>query len=374
MGEIRVGIVGAGFMGRAHSNAYMDVAHFFDLPDVPVMRAACDTNESCLKPFADRFGWQSLETSWQRLVERDDIDLVDICTSNATHLPIAAAAAKAGKHVICEKPMARNTAEARLMLQAAHGSGVTHMVAHNYRRVPAIALARQLIERGEIGQIVHFNAVYYQDWQADPAAPFVWRNDAVIGGSGVHGDLNAHIVDLARYLVGEFDSVSGAKGIFIKERQTPEGHTRQVTTEDSAYFLAKFQNGALGSFLATKVATGFKNYLRLEVCGTQGSFIFNLERLNELQFYSRKDGALTQGFRTILVTENQHPYLNAWWPSGHIIGWEHTFIHEVRDILVAISGKQPVHPDFYDGLRCQLVLDAVMQSFDGQGWVAVPEE
>ena len=374
MGEIRVGIVGAGFMGRAHSNAYINVAHFYDLPKVPVMQAACDTNETCLRPFADRFGWKSIETSWEKLVERDDIDLVDICTSNATHQPIAVAAAKAGKHILCEKPIARNAAEARAMLDAAQRAGVTHMVAHNYRRVPAIALAKNLVERGEIGRVLHFNAVYYQASQIDPASPFVWRNDAAIGGSGVHGDMNAHIIDLARYLVGEFEAVSGAKEIFVKERKNLEDKIRQVTAEDSAYFLAKFQNGALGSFLATKMATGFKNCLRLEVFGTQGSFIFNLERLNELEFYSRKDDPLTQGFRTIMVTENQHPFFDSWWRPGQILGWEHTFIHEVRDMLVAIACKQPVHPDFYEGLRCQLVLDAAMQSFDKQGWVTVPEE
>ncbi len=374
MEEIRVGIVGAGFMGRAHSNAYIDVAHFFDLPAVPVMQAACDTDLSCLKPFADRFGWKSMETSWQRLVERDDIDLIDICTSNALHLPIAAAAARAGKHVICEKPIARNADEARKMLDAARQAGTIHMLAHNYRRVPAIALAKRLIEQGELGRVLQFNAVYLQDWQVDPAAPFVWRNDAAIGGTGVHGDLNAHLVDLARYLVGEIATVCGANETFIKERKTLEGQLKPVTTEDSAYFLARFQAGALGSFLASKTAAGFKNFLRLEVTGTQGSFIFNLERLNELQFYSRKDDALIQGFRTILVTENQHPYLEAWWPPGHIIGWEHTFIHEVRDLLAAIAAHQPVHPDFYDGLRAQLVLDAVIQSCDTQGWVSVPEE
>jgi predicted dehydrogenase len=374
MGEIRVGIVGAGFIGGVHSKAYIDVGHLFDLPKVPLMQAACDTNETVLKPFADRFGWKSIETSWEKLVARDDIDLVDICTSNATHMAIAAAAAKAGKHILCEKPIARNAAEARAMLEAAQGAGVTHMVAHNYRRVPAIDLAKNLVESGEIGQVLHFNAVYYQDSHVDPAAPFVWRNDAAIGGSGVHGDLNAHIVDLARYLVGEFDAVCGAKKIFVKERKNLEGEIRQVTAEDSAYFLAKFQNGALGSFLATKMATGFKNYLRLEVCGTQGSFIFNLERLNELEFYSRKDNSLTQGFHTILVTENQHPYFDPkWWP-GQILGWEHTFLHEIRDMLVAIAGKHPVYPDFYDGLRCQLVLDAVIQSFGTQSWVLVPKE
>ena len=374
MDEIRIGIVGAGFMGGAHSQAYRAVGHLFNLPARPVLQAACDTNATCLEPFASRFGWKSMETSWQKLVERDDIDLVDICTSNATHLPIAVAALEAGKHVLCEKPLALNAAEARRMLAAARRAGVIHMLGHNYRRVPAIALAKSLIEGGEIGQVVHFNAVYYQDWLVDPAAPFVWRNDAAIGGSGVHGDLNAHIIDLARYLVGDFASVSGAKETFVKERRTPAGELRPVTAEDSAFFLAKFQNGALGSFLGTRMATGFKNYLRLEVCGSQGSFIFNLERLNELAFYSRTDQPLAQGFRTILVTEDQHPYFDSNWHGGQILGWQDTFTHEVRDLLLAIAGRQPVHPDFYDGLRSQLVLDAVIESFTTQAWVSVPEE
>jgi predicted dehydrogenase len=373
--KLRVGIVGAGFMGRAHSNAYIDVAHFFDLPEIPVMQAACDTNESCLKPFADRFGWKSIETSFEKLVARDDIDLVDICTSNATHLPIAVSAAKAGKHILCEKPLARNAAEAQIMFEAARSAGVIHMVAHNYRRVPAIALAKQLIDQGKLGCIHHFNAVYYQDWLVDPQFPLVWRHDIKKAGSGAHGDMNAHIVDLAMHLVGEVEEVSGAQEIFVKERSYADGSgTGQVTADDATYFLARFRDGALGSFLSTRFATGQKNYLRLEIFGSNGAIKFNLERLNELEYYSRTDQPTEQGFRTILVTESTHPYMNAWWPSGHIIGWEHTFIHEVRDFLAAIGSNSPVHPDFYDGLRCQLVLDAVVESAEQRKWVSIPEK
>lgn len=371
--EIRVGIVGTKFMGRAHSNAYMDVSHFFDLPVRPVMRAACGRNAADLETFAKRFGWEMTETSWEQLVARDDIDLVDICTSNLTHCPIAVAAAKAGKHVFCEKPMAMNAVEARQMLDAAQEAGVRHMVAFNYRRVPAIALAKQLIEQGKIGTIRHFNAVYYQDWLVNPSFPIVWRHDVKEAGSGAHGDMNAHIVDLARYLVGEVEAVSGTQEIFVKERPLADGSGMgQVTADDATYFLARFRDGALGSFLATRFATGRKNYLRLELFGSEGALIFNLERLNELEYYSRADENVEQGFRTIIVTESSHPYVSAWWPPGHIIGWEHTFIHEVRDLLLAIDAGKPVYPDFYDGLRCQQVLDAVVQSASEGRWVEIP--
>ena len=373
--EIHVGIIGTKFMGRAHSNAYIDVSHFFDLPARPVLRAACGRNAADLEAFAERFGWQTTETSWERLVARDDIDLVDICTSNATHCPIAVAAAKAGKHVFCEKPLAMNAEEARQMLDAAREAGVRHMVAFNYRRAPAIVLAKQLIEEGKIGTIRHFNAVYYQDWLVDPNFPFVWRHNVKEAGSGAHGDMNAHTVDLARYLVGEIEAVSGAQEIFIKERPLADGSgTGTVTADDAMYFLARFRNGTLGSFMATRFATGRKNYLRLEIFGSEGALVFNLERLNELEFYSRADEGKAQGFRTIMVTESSHPYISAWWPPGHIIGWEHTFIHEVRDLLLAIDKGEPVYPDFYDGLRCQQVLDAVVQSAAEGRWVDVPAE
>jgi len=372
--DIRVAIVGTKFMGRAHSHAFMDVAHFFDLPARPVLRAACGRNTADLEAFAQRFGWQTTETDWQRLVARDDIDLIDISTSNVTHMPIAVAAAKAGKHILCEKPIAMNADEARCMLDAAREANVRHMVAFNYRRVPAIMLARQLIEQGRIGPVRHFNAVYYQDWLVDPNYSIVWRHDVKEAGSGAHGDLNAHIVDLARYLVGEIEAVSGAQEIFIKERPLASGGTGTVTVDDATLFLARFREGALGSFLATRFATGRKNFLRIELFGSEGSLAFNLERLNELEFYARGDPRSEQGFRTILVTDKTHPYMNAWWPPGHIIGWEHTFIHEVRDLLIAIDANESVTPDFYDGLRCQQVLDAVVQSAQDGRWVTIPSE
>ncbi len=372
--EIRVGIVGTQFMGKAHTNAYLDVANFFDLKAKPVLRAACDINEAALDIFASRYGWQSKETSWEKLIARNDIDLIDIVTPNAFHRPVAVAAAKTGKHIICEKPMAMNADECKQMLEAAKEANVRHMVAFNYRRVPAIAFAKKLIEQGKIGQIRHFNAVYYQDWLVDPNFPYVWRHDIKKGGSGAHGDMNAHTVDLARFLVGEIEAVAGAQEIFVKERPIPESTKKgTVTADDALYFIAKFQNGALGNFMATRFATGRKNYLRLEIFGSEGALIFNLERLNELQYYSRKDEGPEQGFRQIIVTESEHPYIDMWWPPGHIIGWEHTFIHEIGDLLTAISEGKNVTPDFYDGMKCQQVLDAAMKSSIENKWIKISE-
>jgi predicted dehydrogenase len=374
-GEIRVAIVGIKFMGRAHSNAFIDLPYFFDTPLTPVRRVACGRDPAALEAFSRQFGWQAYDTDWHKVVTRPDVDLVDICTSNATHMPIALAAAKAGKHILCEKPMAMNAGEARRMLDAAQEAGITHMVAFNYRRVPALALAKCLIDEGKLGVIRHFNAVYYQDWLVDPDFPIVWRHDIHEAGSGAHGDMNAHIVDLARYLVGEFEAVCGVKEIFIKERPLADGSGRApVTADDAASFLARFQNGALGTFQCTRMATGRKNYMRLEIFGSHGSVSFNLERLNELEYFSLDGPPTEQGFRTILATENQHPYIHAWWPPGHIIGWEHTFIHEIKDLLEAVDQKKPVHPDFYDGLRCQQVLDAVMTSAGERAWAPVPAE
>ena len=370
---VNIGIVGTQFMGRAHSNAWMDVEKFYDLPARPVMKAACDNVAENLEPFCWRFGWQSQETDWQKLVARDDIDVIDICTSNAVHMPIAVAAAKAGKHIICEKPVAMNADEAKAMLDAAEAAGVRHMVAFNYRRVPAIALAKQMIEEGKIGKVFHFNAVYYQDWLVDPAFPYVWRHDRSVAGSGAHGDMNAHIVDLARFLVGEIEAVCGAEEVFIKERQLPDGSGKAAVTADDALFsLARFTDGALGSFMATRFASGRKNYLRFELFGSEGSFLFNLERLNEIQYFTRSEAGREQGFRTILATESDHPYISKWWPPGHIIGWEHTFIHEVGDLLTAIGANEPITPNFYDGLRNQQVLDAMQQAAAEKSWVAIP--
>ncbi len=373
--EIRVGIVGTQFMGRAHTKAYQDVLSFLDLPVKPILRAACDINPSDLDSFAKRFGWQTTETSWEKMIARDDIDLIDICTPNVIHKPIAVAAAEAGKHILCEKPVAMTADEAQRMLVSARKADVRNMVAFNYRRVPALALAKQLIEQGKIGRVFHFNAVYYQDWLVDPDFPFVWRHDIKKGGSGAHGDMNAHTVDLARFLVGEIETVCAAEEVFIKERRQNDGKgTGTVTADDAMYFLARFSDGALGSFMATRFATGRKNFLRLEIFGSEGSLLFNLERLNELQFYSRNDAGTEQGFQNILVTESDHPFVKNWWPPGHIIGWEHTFIHEISDLLLAIAKKEPVYPDFYDGLRCQQVLDAVCESAKEERWVEIPKK
>jgi predicted dehydrogenase len=374
-GKLNVGIVGTQFMGRAHSNAYLDVAHFFDLPLEPVMRAACDNIPENLDPFLQHFGWQTKETDYRRLIARDDIDLVDICTSNLTHMPIAVAAARAGKHIICEKPISMNADEARKMLDAAQEADVRHMVAFNYRRVPALRLAKKLIAEGKIGEVHHFNAVYYQDWLVDPHFPIVWRHDIKEAGSGAHGDMNAHTVDQARFLVGEIEAVSAAQEIFVKERPIAgKSITGKVTADDALFFLARFRNGALGTFMATRFATGRKNYLRLEIFGSKGALLFNLERMNELEYYSRDDGESEQGFRTILVTDSVHDYIGAWWPPGHIIGWEHTFIHEVKDLIEGIAAKESVTPDFYDGWRCQQVLDAAVLSSLENRWVSVPED
>lgn len=369
---VNIGLIGTQFMGRAHSNAFMDVSKYFELSATPVMKAACGRNKTALEGFARRFGWESIETSWQKMIERDDIDVIDILTPNALHMPIAVAAAEAGKHIICEKPTAMNAGEAQQMLDAVKKAGVRNMVAFNYRRVPAIALARKLIEAGRIGKIHHFNAVYYQDWLVDPAFPFVWRHDAAEGGSGAHGDMNAHTVDLARYLVGEIASVCAAQEIFVKERPRADGSgSAPVSADDALYFIARFEGGALGNFMATRFATGRKNFMRIEIFGSEGALVFNLERMNELEYYSRGDTPLEQGFRNILVTESDHPYIDRWWPPGHIIGWEHTFIHEVGDFLQAVEKGTDVHPDFSDGLKCQQVLDAAVRSCKEQQWSSI---
>lgn len=370
--EINIGIVGTQFMGRAHSNAYLDVAHYFDLPLKPVMKVVCDNIAENLPPFMKQFGWQQSETDYRKMLARDDIDMVDICTANATHMPIAVEAARNGKHIICEKPIAMNATEARQMLEAAEEAGVRHMVGFNYRRVPAIQLAKSLIDQGKIGKIRHFFAVYFQDWLVDPSFPMVWRHDVKQGGSGAHGDMNAHTVDLARYLVGEIESVCASSNIFIKSRPFSDGSGfGTVTADDTLSFLSKFSNGAEGTFIASRFATGRKNYLRLEIFGSEGSIAFNLERLNELEYYSRADEATEQGFRTIVVTESAHPFIARWWPPGHIIGWEHTFIHEVADFVSAVGNGKEVSPDFNDGYHCQLILDAAMESAHKQKWIQI---
>ncbi len=383
--KINVGLVGYKFMGKAHSHAYHDVSMFFDMDVEPVMKVICGRDEKGVKAAAKKFGWKEYETDWKKLVERDDIDLVDITAPSNAHKDIAIGAAKAGKHVFCEKPLALNVADAREILEVVEKAGVKHMINFNYRKAPAIALAKKMIDDGLIGKIYHFRGVYLQDWIIDPEFPIVWRLDKNVAGSGSHGDLNAHIIDLARYLVGDFDCVVGMEETFIKERPLTEigttggliakatGGRGEVTVDDATLFLAKFVNGAVATFEATRFAAGRKNHNRFEINGSKGSIVFNLERMNELEYYNVDDPAGLQGFRLIQATDPSHPYMQAWWPAAHIIGYEHTFIHQVYDLLQAIANDTMPMPSFVDGLKCQEVLDAVVKSIQEKRWVSISE-
>jgi predicted dehydrogenase len=384
--SLRVAIVGYAFMGAAHSQAWRTVNRVFDLPSTAVMQVLCGRDEAKARAAAQRLGWAEVETDWRRVVERNDIDIVDVCTPGDSHAEIAIGALEADKHVLCEKPLANTVEEAKRMTRAADAaaqSGVRSMVGFNYRRAPAMTLARQLVEQGRLGQIRHVRAQYLQDWIIDPAFPLVWRLQKDRAGSGALGDLGAHIVDLAQYVVG--DSIAGVTALtetFIKERPLAEAsaglsaaggsETGEVTVDDAALFLARFEHGAVGSFEATRFATGHKNGLRLEVEGSDGSIRFDFEAMNVLHVYDATESATTAGFRSILVTEPDHPYLSAWWPPGHVIGYEHTFTHEVRDFIGAIASGTDARPSFADGLQVQRVLAAVEDSAaDGSRWTAV---
>jgi predicted dehydrogenase len=382
--SVGVGMVGYAFMGRAHSQAWQAVSRAFDPPLRPRLAAICGRDEAATRAAAGRLGWAAAETDWRALIARDDVQLVDIVAPGNLHAPIAIAALQAGKHVLCEKPLANKLAEAAAMAAAADAAfpqGARAMVGFNYRRVPAIALARRLVEAGRIGTVRHVRAVYLQDWLVDPDSPLTWRLQAEQAGSGALGDLGAHVVDLARFLTGdEIVGVSALSATFIDQRPLPAGSgdgdaeggasgTGRVTVDDAVVLSARFGSGALGSFEATRYAAGRKNALRIELNGSAGSLAFDLERLNELEFYDGADPGATAGFRRILVTEAEHPYLSGWWPPGHVLGWEHTFTHQASDLLTAIAaGAQPA-PSFGDGLAVQRVLDAVQRSAAaGGGW------
>lgn len=379
--DINVGLVGYKFMGKAHSNAYMTVDRFFDTTAKTVMKSVCGRNQQAVAEFAERWGWDSYETSWQTMVERDDIDLVDIGTPGSTHAEIAVGAAKAGKHVFCEKPLAMNLVESRQMLEAVRAAGVKNMVNFNYRRVPAVSLAKQMIEADEIGEIRHARFVYLQDWLVDPEFPMNWRMRKKSAGSGAHGDLGAHSIDLARFLVGDIDSVVGEQKTFITERPaegtssglsaTAGEGTEPVTVDDASMWLAKFASGALGTFEATRMAPGRKNYNRFEINGSKGSLVWCFEDMNWLEFYSTEDPASGQGFRRIMATEGCHPYVGNWWPPGHILGYEHGFVHAVYDLLEDIAHDRHCTPDFRDGAQVVAVLEAVDQSVEEGKWACV---
>jgi predicted dehydrogenase len=370
--ELGVGLIGYAFMGKAHSHAWRNAPSFFELPLAPRLRALAGRKRDAAKVVAEKFGWEHVETDWRVLIARDDVDVVDVCTPGDTHAEIAIAALEAGKHVLCEKPLANSVAEAEAMADAARAAqarGVRSMVGFTYRRVPAIKLARSLVAEGRLG----VRAQYLQDWLVDPEAPLSWRLDKQRAGSGALGDIGAHIVDLTQYITGErIVGVSATMETFVKERPvavsfdglagTAGEGKGPVTVDDAAIFLGRFSGGALATFEATRFATGRKNAIRIEINGTDGSLAFDFEDMNLLHLLENSDGPETAGFRRILVTEPEHPYVAAWWPPGHILGYEHGFTHQAVDLVTAIAEGSDPEPSFADGLNVQRVLAAVEDS------------
>jgi predicted dehydrogenase len=366
--RIGVGMVGHAFMGAAHSQAWRTAHRVFDLPLEPDMVALCGRDGDQVSRAAAKLGWRESGTDWRQLLDRADIDVIDICTPGDTHAEIAIAALAAGKHVVCEKPLANSVDEAVAMADAAErarAQGIRSMVAFNYRRVPALALARELVADGRLGTIRHVRAQYLQDWVVDPEFPLVWRLDKEKAGSGALGDIGAHIVDLAQFLTGSpITGVSGLTETFITERPLVDAPAERgiVTVDDAALFTARFDSGAVGVFEATRFASGRKNSMRIELNGSRGSLAFDFEAMNELSFHDHTEGPDTAGFRRILVTEPTHPYLSAWWPPGHALGYEHSFTHEISDFVLAVAGGHDPEPSFADGLQVQRVLAAVETS------------
>ena len=382
MGEkLRVAMIGYGFMGKVHSNAWRGVNRFFPQAPEVEMALICGRNEAALKDAAATFGWKETETDWRKVIARSDIDIIDVSTSGETHAEISNAALAAGKHVICEKPLANTSEEAQSMVKAAADAaakGVQSMVAFNYRRVPAVAFAKQLVEQGRLGTIYHVRAESLQDWIVDPEFPLVWRLEKDKAGSGALGDIGSHIVDATQFITGShITSVSGQMKTFIKKRPllaALDGGLRasgsekmgDVTVDDAAVFTANFDNGAIGVFEATRFATGHKNGMSVEISGSKGTLSFTFESMNELMFHDHTLPATEAGFRRISVTQAEHPYVAAWWPPGHILGYEHTFTHEVYDFLMGIKSGKAALPSFADGLNVQNVLKAVEASSNNE--------
>lgn len=385
MKQVQIGMIGYKFMGKAHSHAYRDIPMFFPNVTTPVMKAICGRDSEGVQTAQKQFGWESYETDWRKLIARDDIDLIDINAPSNAHKEIAIAAAKAGKHIFCEKPLALTLADSREMLKAVEAAGVKHMCGFNYRFAPAVQLAKKLVQEGRLGKIHHFRAWFLQDWIVDPDFPLVWRLQKEIAGSGSHGDLGAHLIDMAHYLVGDMKEVMGMSETFVKERPIAETMTGlsakgnknspkgEVTVDDATLFLTRFENGALGSFEATRFAPGHRCTNSFEINGSKGSVKFDFERMNELMVYFTDDAEDVQGFRRVLATDPAHAYSDAWWPPGHTIGYEHTFIHEIVELMQAFQeDRQPV-PNFVDGVKCQQVLEAVDQSIEKRSWIQVNE-
>jgi len=388
MKKMNVAIIGAKFMGRAHSSAWSRVHNFFDVPIEPVLKVACGRAKDPLQSFADRWGWESISTDWREVVNRPDVDIVDIAAPTFLHRDVAIEAAQAGKHVFCEKPLCLTHQQAVEMCATAERAGIVHYLNHNYRRCPAVSLAKQLIQEGRLGRLYHWRSAYLQSWIVDEKFPLTWQLRREMAGSGPHADLNSHLVDLARFLVGEITEVTAMTAQFVKERPLPvegsggafqEGQLAEgvapgsVTVEDAAFMLARFDIGTLGAFEATRFAPGRKNHNTFEIYGSKGSIGFDLERMNELNFFSADDPECAQGFRRILVTEPAHPYLKAWWPPGHIIGYEHTFVNAMADYLKAIGSATRVEPNFVDGVKEMAILEAGLESAKSGRTVKVAE-
>jgi myo-inositol 2-dehydrogenase/D-chiro-inositol 1-dehydrogenase len=371
--KLNIGMVGYGFMGRTHSNAFAQAPHFFDLNYQPVLKAACARNEEKLKPFAAQWGYESIETDWRKLIARKDIDLIDIASPNDTHMDIAIAAAKAGKMVMCEKPLGRNAKESKKMVDAVEKAGVANMVWYNYRRVPAVTLAKQLIDEGKLGKIFHYRAKFLQDWTISADLPQggqgLWRLDVGVAGSGVTGDLLAHCIDTAMWLNGGIDTVTAATETFIKKRKhNLTGKVEPVGIDDASLFLARFANGSLASFEATRYARGHKALYTFEINGEHASIFWDLHDLHRLQYFDHKDEGRTRGWRSLHITDGDHPYMAKWWVPGLQIGYEHTFIHQAADFIGSLGKKKPASPTFKDACATDLVTDAVLKSAKSGRW------
>ncbi len=375
---LRIGIVGYGFMGRTHSNAYAKVGHFFDLGHEVVMQAACARNESKLQSFASQWGWQTIETDWRKLVERDDIDVIDICTPNDSHAEIAIAAARHGKGILCEKPLALNGPQAEKMLAAVQKAKVPNMVWYNYRRCPAVTLAKQLIDEGKLGKIFHYRANFLQDWTISADLPQggagLWRLDAKVAGSGVTGDLLAHCIDTAMWLNGGIRDVTAMTETFIKERKHVEsGKVQKVTIDDASAFLCHFNNGSLGLFESTRYARGHKALYTLEINGENMSLKWDLHDLHRLQIFDYRDEGKERGWKSVHVSDGDQPYMKHWWVPGLQIGYEHSFVHQVADFVKGLDTGKPAGPTFKDGLSTDYVTDAVLKSAKTHRWEKVKQ-
>ena len=371
--KLNIGMVGYGFMGRTHSNAFKQCNNFFQLEHETVLKAACARDAGKLKAFADQWGYESTETDWRKLVERKDIDIIDIAAPNDMHHDIAIAAAAAGKMVMCEKPLGRNSAESREMVDAVEKAKVANMVWYNYRRVPAVTLAKQLIDEGRLGKIFHYRAKFLQDWTISADLPQggqgLWRLDVGVAGSGVTGDLLAHCIDTAMWLNGSIDKVTGLTETFIKERHhNLTGKTEKVGIDDASLFLARFDNGSLANFEATRYARGHKALYTLEINGEKASIFWDLHDLHRLQYFDHRDEGRTRGWRSIHITDGDHPYMAKWWVPGLQIGYEHSFTHQAADFIEGVETGKPAAPTFRDALATDLVTDAVLKSARTGAW------